>query len=117
MSKKAESKQPDPIESFFDSSPEESERYQILKTFYEELGIEMKTDLKNREIDAIVKTEYFQDILETEFGLKMELKDLTKQYKTHLVSRDRKGRDEAMRVLASEADKQKTLMQKILGEK
>ena len=111
------SKPQDPIESFFDSSPEESEKYQILKTFYDENGIEMKTDLKNREVDAIVKTEFFEGILLEEFGLAMDLKSLTKAYKTHLVSRDRQGREEAMRVLASDADKQKTLMQKLLGEK
>ena len=49
----------DVLEQIFDTSAEESEKYQILKTFYESIGIEMKTDLKNREVDAIVKTEFF----------------------------------------------------------
>jgi hypothetical protein len=80
----------------------------------------MKTDLKNREIDSVVKTEYLDAILKEEFGLDMKLTSLlklTKQYKTHLVSRDRKGRDEAMKVLSSDDTKERGLIQKILGEK
>jgi len=106
-----------PLNQFFDTSAEESEKYQVLKGFYDEIGIELKTDLRNSEIDAIIKTEFFEDILKDEFGLMIDLKGFTKQYKTHLVSRDRKGREEAMKVLSSDNDKEKTIIQKLLGEK
>ena len=104
------------LENIFDTTGEESERYSVLRTFFEEQGIEMKTDLRTSEINSIVITELLDQLLTQQFGVVMDLKAYTKSIKLHLVSRDRKGRTEAMDVLKSEGEKQKGLLQKLMGQ-
>lgn len=107
--------EPSALEHIFDTAGEESERYAVLRTFYEQAGIEQKTDLKNREINSVVITELLEDIISENFGFRPPLKDYTKNIKLHLVSRDRKGREEAMDVLKSETEKKVGLLQKLMG--
>jgi len=107
---------PASLENIFDTSGEESERYSVLRTFFEENGISMKTDLKNGEINSVVITEMLQDLVKREFGLVVPLKDYTRSLKVHLISRERKGREEAMEVLRSDAEKQRSILQKLMGQ-
>ena len=104
------------LDNIFSTASEESERFSVLRTFFEERGIAMKTDLSTGEIKSIVVTELLTDILQSEFGLFMPLKEYTRNIKVHLVSRNRKGREEAMEVLRADSEKQKSLLQKLMGQ-
>ena len=94
----------------------ESEKYSVLRTFYETKGINFKTDLSDVEIRAITLTDILDEILEKDYGIKLNLKKITGLAKELKVSRDRKGREEAIRaIIGEEKEEKKNLIKRLLG--
>lgn len=94
---------------------EESEKYAVLRTFYEKANIEFKSDLSDRQIKAIVIVEEIDEILKRYYRIDMGLKNITHSVKTHNVSRKRLGRTEGVDVLKGEDRDKKGLLQRLAG--
>lgn len=97
---------------------DETERYKAIKDFYdkEDENIDFKTDLSKDEIALITAIEYEHDLIKSEFGVDVGLKDLTKAYKDHKVSENRKGRSEWVDVLRGEVkEDNESKIKKLLG--
>lgn len=94
----------------------ESEKYSVLRTFYEQKGINFKTELSDEEIRAITLTEFLDDLLKRDYGVDLRLKDITRLAKEHKVSRKRMGREEAIRaIIGGEEEEKKNLIKRLLG--
>ncbi len=95
---------------------EETEKYQVLRTFFESENIEFKTDLSLDEIDAIVATEFINDYIKKNWKINLNLDKLTNAKKKHKVSHNRKGREEAFKALTvKEENEDKSKIKKALG--
>ena len=95
---------------------EESERFAVLKTFFEPEGINFKTDLGDESIKAISIVEFIDSVIEDEFKVKLDLKGITDLFKQLRVSRKREGRKEGIRgLIGKEEEDEKGILRKALG--
>jgi len=95
----------------------ESEKYSVLRTFYESKGINFKTDLTDNEIRAITLMDMMDIIVDKEYGVKLNLKLFTGLVKELKVSRERKGRDEAVRaIIGDNKEEKKNIIKRLFGE-
>lgn len=97
----------------------ERERFTALKEFYTDKDINYKTDLTDKEIEAIMMLEFVESYVEEEWNIKLDLTSITLLFKQLKVSRNRLGRTEAITVLREQAEHEmkqnKSLLQKITG--
>jgi len=96
----------------------EAERYTALKEFYTDKGLNFKTDLTDKEIEAILMLEFVETYIKEEWNIEVDFSKITKLFKQLKVSRNRLGRVEAITVLREQAmneEKTKSRIQKVLG--
>lgn len=99
-------------EPVFDSPYDEMNTNQILASMkelilimYNNLDIELKTDLSEEQIQAIIQIEYDNKFIKEKWGIDLGLDIFTKDVKRHYVSVNRKGRGEFVEAIKSIFDR------------
>ena len=109
-------------ESIFQHSEKTESLEKITKAltdfFKNDDNIQFKTDLSKNQIKDIIRLEYLDKIFKNEYDIVLELADkLTIPFKEHLVSKNRKGREEFFKAIESllsvEQKKESGLMKKL----
>lgn len=89
------------LSSIFGGSGERSERLKAIQEFYTSKGINLKTDLSNKHIEAIVQIDLINTYLNDTWDINLQLDKATTLFKELRVSKDRKGRKEYVESMKS----------------
>jgi hypothetical protein len=99
------------LQDIFGSTTEEKElKLEALRDFYSSDNLDLKTDLNNEHIEAIVQIDLIQKYVKDEWDIDLKLNDATDLFKRLRVSHNRKGRTEFVEAL-------KTFVMDTLGDK
>lgn len=88
------------LADLFQSSVEDNEqRLKAIEKFYDVEGINLKTDLNNQHIEALVQIDFIQKLAKDEWKCDLGMNNITDLFKELRVSHDRKGRKEGVEML------------------
>jgi hypothetical protein len=88
------------LSDLFQQGIEDSEqRLKAIEKFYDVEGINLKTDLNNHHIEALVQIDFIQKLAKDEWKCDLGLNDVTDLFKELRVSHERKGRKEGVEML------------------
>ena len=109
-------------ESIFQHSDNTESLEKITKAltdfFKNDDNVQFKTELSKNQIKDIIRLEYLDKMFDSEYDIKLNLTDkLTIPLKEHLISKNRKGREEFFKAIESllsvEQKKESGLMKKL----